>query len=270
MSKVLVTEEYMTDLGDAIREKNGTSNHYKPNQMGAAVRALPDPSVLVPKTIIQNGNYDPDDDNADGYSSVAVNVPNSYEASDEGKVVSNGALVAQTSVTVTENGTVDTTTNDEVVVNVSGGGSDIIPGAVRLTPYKTDDATGYVSSGRWYSYQQNYNDCRSDFYEIPASQSGERYILIFVASGGDNRFRIMVANQNPEELTPGVSASIVGNQLTNMATNVAQIDVDDRIGYTGGLFKVTGLSVKRYLFIGKTNRNVNGIKTYVIDVGDVS
>lgn len=52
------------------------------------------------------------------YSPVNVNVPNSYTAADEGKVVDDGALVAQTSRTVTENGTVDTTTNNEVTVNV--------------------------------------------------------------------------------------------------------------------------------------------------------
>lgn len=57
------------------------------------------------------------------YSPVVVNVPNTYAAGDEGKVVSNGALVAQTAhATVTENGTVDTTLNNSVVVNVPTGG----------------------------------------------------------------------------------------------------------------------------------------------------
>lgn len=55
------------------------------------------------------------------YSPVTVNVPNSYAAGDEGKVVSNGALVAQTAhAEVTENGTIDTTLYNSVVVNVSG------------------------------------------------------------------------------------------------------------------------------------------------------
>lgn len=53
---------------------------------------------------------------------ITVNVPNSYTASDEGKVVSSGALVSQSSQTVTENGTYDTTLKNEVVVNVSGSG----------------------------------------------------------------------------------------------------------------------------------------------------
>ena len=78
-------------------------------------------AALGPKTIQQNGVYRATSDNLDGYNTVTVEVPNTYAAADNGKVVSNGALVAQTSRTVTENGTYDTTLNDEVVVNVSGG-----------------------------------------------------------------------------------------------------------------------------------------------------
>ena len=124
MSKVLVTESYLDDIADAIRGKNGTENTYKPSQMAAAITALPDSAVLDDKTITANGTYDPSDDDLDGYSEVTVNVPNSYAEGDEGKVVSNGALVAQTarSSEITENGTYDTTLNDEVTVNISGGG----------------------------------------------------------------------------------------------------------------------------------------------------
>ena len=52
------------------------------------------------------------------YTPVNVNVPNSYGASDEGKVVDDGALVSQTTETISQNGTVDTTTVREVTVNV--------------------------------------------------------------------------------------------------------------------------------------------------------
>ena len=52
------------------------------------------------------------------YKKVIAAVPNSYAAGDEGKVVSNGALVAQTTKQIAANGTVDTTTNNEVVVAV--------------------------------------------------------------------------------------------------------------------------------------------------------
>lgn len=81
-------------------------------------------AALIPKSITTNGTYDADDDSADGYSSVEVDVPNIYAAADEGKVVSGGALVAQTAraTAITENGTYDTTGNNSVTVNVSGGG----------------------------------------------------------------------------------------------------------------------------------------------------
>lgn len=65
-----------------------------------------------------NGTYD-----VTNLASLIVQVPNSYSASDEGKVVSNGALVAQTSDTVTTNDTYDTTLINSLTVNVSGGPS---------------------------------------------------------------------------------------------------------------------------------------------------
>lgn len=49
---------------------------------------------------------------------------NSYTASDEGKVVSNGALVSQTSATYTTNGTYDTTIKNSVTVNVPASAVD--------------------------------------------------------------------------------------------------------------------------------------------------
>lgn len=55
------------------------------------------------------------------YAEITANVPNTYAAADEGKVVDDGALVAQTSVTKTTNGTYDTTLNNEVTINVPTG-----------------------------------------------------------------------------------------------------------------------------------------------------
>ena len=63
-----------------------------------------------------NGTYNPGSGKA--YKPVYVEVPNSYTAGDEGKVVSGGELVSQTSRNVSANGTVDTTLIDEVVVAV--------------------------------------------------------------------------------------------------------------------------------------------------------
>lgn len=40
MAKVLVNDTSLTDIAAAIREKNGTSETYKPSEMGDAVRAI--------------------------------------------------------------------------------------------------------------------------------------------------------------------------------------------------------------------------------------
>lgn len=84
-------------------------------------------SALEPLSVTANGDYYPEA-GVDGFDEVHVSVPNSYTASDEGKVVSNGALVVQTarSSQITQNGTYDTTLNNEVTVNVSGGGSAVV------------------------------------------------------------------------------------------------------------------------------------------------
>lgn len=75
-------------------------------------------TVLIDKTITANNTYNATDDNANGYSSVTVDVANSYTDSDEGKVVNNGALVVQTSTSATTNGIVDTTLNNSIDINV--------------------------------------------------------------------------------------------------------------------------------------------------------
>jgi len=103
--------------------------------------------TLGSKTITANGTYNPASDNLDGYDSVAVNVPNSYAAGDEGKVVSNGALVAQTAhAKVTQNGTIDTTLNNSVEVDVSGSGGTLIEKSITQNGTynaSSDNADGY-------------------------------------------------------------------------------------------------------------------------------
>ena len=69
------------------------------------------PSITVEElTVTENGTTTAPTGKA--YTPVNVNVPNSYAAGDEGKVVSDGALVSQTSTTKNANGTYDTTLNN--------------------------------------------------------------------------------------------------------------------------------------------------------------
>lgn len=71
---------------------------------------------VEPLNASENGTYTAP--SGKSYSPVNVSVPNTYTAQDEGKVVDNGALVAQTARTVMENGIYDTTLNNSFTVDV--------------------------------------------------------------------------------------------------------------------------------------------------------
>ena len=120
-------------------------------------------STLITKNISENGTYNASSDSADGYSQVTVTVPasavdsgtksitangnnqdvvgyaavdvavpNSYSASDEGKVVDSGALVAQTAhadvTPTTSDQTIDTTTNNSIKVK---GDANLVAGNIK-------------------------------------------------------------------------------------------------------------------------------------------
>lgn len=126
----------LTSVANAIRTKGGTSSQLAfPAGFVSAVQAIPTGGVTPTGTkqisITQNGTTTEDVTN---YASaqITANVPNTYSAGDEGKVVSNGALVVQGSDTVTQNDTYDTTLISSLTVNVSGGGGG---GANPLYPF---------------------------------------------------------------------------------------------------------------------------------------
>lgn len=106
---------------------------------GTAVTVSASELVSGTKSISSNGTGI----DVTNYASVNVAVPNSYTSADEGKVISDGALVEQTSRTISAGGTYDTTTNNEVVVPT---GSATTP-ATSITPsisIALNPMTGYV------------------------------------------------------------------------------------------------------------------------------
>lgn len=144
--KVDVAVPGITPSGTLAIATNGT--HDVTNYATASV-AVPASAVdSGTKSITANGNGQ----DVVGYAAVNVNVPNSYAAADEGKVVSNGALVAQTSDTCTTNGVVDTTLINSLTVNVSGGGGLTLESALdgviagTITSYENPTITTLVDA----------------------------------------------------------------------------------------------------------------------------
>lgn len=182
MANVLVEENSLENIADAIRSKNGLTTKYKPSEMADAISAISGGGITPTGTktinITQNGTVTEDvtiyanaqvnvnvpsvtptgtkqvsitqngttTEDVTNYASaeITANIPNSYSASDEGKVVSNGALVAQSSQNITENGAYDTTLKNSVVVNVPQG---ITPsGSQTFTENGTYDVTNLAEA----------------------------------------------------------------------------------------------------------------------------
>lgn len=177
MANVLINEDTMTDIADAIRSKKGVSTTYKPSEMADAISSIsggitpsgtktinitqngtvtedvtsyasaqvnvtvPNPSTGT-KNITTNGTHDVTD-----YASAQVSVPNSYTQSDEGKVVVNGSLASQSSQSITENGTYDTTTKNSVTVNVPSTGAEYYKGTIEFTDESATTLTLPVGVG---------------------------------------------------------------------------------------------------------------------------
>jgi hypothetical protein len=82
---------------------------------------LQNAKTAIGNAITAKGGTVASGDGLEEFAADIATITNQYSAGDEGKVVSNGALIAQTAypTTITENGTYNTTTNNSVVVNVS-------------------------------------------------------------------------------------------------------------------------------------------------------
>lgn len=109
-----------------------------------------------PLTVTVNGTTTAP--NGKAYNPVTVNVANPYTASDEGKVVSDGALVSQTSTTKNANGTYNTTLNNEVVVNVPNS-------------YSAGDEGKVVSNGALVAQTTHAGITENGTYDITTNNS---------------------------------------------------------------------------------------------------
>lgn len=98
--------------------------------------------------ITENGQYDASDEGYDGYSEVSAEVLNSYTQSDEGKVVSNGALVAQTAhadvTPTTSDQTIDTTLNNSLKVK---GDANLVAGNIKKDVVIFNTTGSYEGNG---------------------------------------------------------------------------------------------------------------------------
>jgi hypothetical protein len=223
-----------TSIGNAIIAKGGTVNAGDGfEDFPADISTIPSggSSTLIPKTITTNGTYDPSDDNADGYSSVVANVPNTYVAGDEGKVVNNGTLVAQTAMPneITVNDTYDTTLYDSITVNVPSSPTPTPtpkPGLVRFMDYdgtilhtytaneflalsampENPTHEGLTSQG----WNWSFEDAVAYVTTNRNLDIGQSYVT------NDGRTRIYISLENPDLISPTLGLYLGGNSSVDV------------------------------------------------------
>lgn len=220
MAQVLVNDSSLSAIADAIREKLDVETTYLPSQMAGAIES------------IETGGTE-------------------LTSEDEGKVVveSSGeyVLAAQTSRSISSNGTYDTTTNDEVTVSVQGGASP-------LTVYKRCD-NGRISEG---VLRFGIGQSRYDEYQVTAGH------IYFVGLGSQTDGVFALATFGSDVSTRRSDG--YGSQAYTPNGTVINDITSGAPAYMGVVFKP---SSNCYLGVYKSGSGNTSLPTYVFDMSDL-
>lgn len=120
--KVLITESTLDNIGEAIREKNGESNKYYPNQMPAAIRRIPtgsgSGSIVAVYPILISGEHIADIV-VDG-ETFEIYAPEQITYTEgQGIEISGGAISVSQALRNTIAGKVDSNTLTTIVNNLN-------------------------------------------------------------------------------------------------------------------------------------------------------
>ena len=252
MAKVAITEQYLTDIADAIREKTGLTNLYYPSQMAPAILTISGSGGITPTgtiSITSNGTY-----NVTQYASASVNVPTGATILNQDKTVTPTESVQivgyDSGYTGLEHVTVRAISSDYVGSGVTRNtSSDLsVSGASVSVPagYYEEDVSTRVASATHPNPTASINSTNGLVTASHTQSTG--YV-----TGGTTTGTLQLTTQAAKTITPSTSSqtAVAAGRYTTGAVTVAAVPTEEKTVTTNGA--VTPSSGK---FLSKVTVNV--------------
>ena len=231
MAKVAITEQYLTDIADAIRTKTGLTNLYYPAEMAPAILTISGSGGITPTgtiSITSNGTYD-----VTQYASASISVPTGASILNQDKTVTPTESVQiigyDSGYTGLEHVTVRAIDSEYVGSGVTRNTSSnlTVSGANVSVPagYYENDASTAVASGTAGTPKATKGTVSNHSVSVTPSVTNTTG---YITGGTKNGTAVTVT---ASELVSGTK-SISANGTNIDVTNYAKVDVSVPTGST--------------------------------------